>query len=314
MKRSAIHIPWSIWRRLSAAMFLVLLLIGKRGAHGLVDGGLPATTWFGVLPFLDPLAALEVAVASRWVTPTMVFGVLPVLALSLLAGPVFCGWLCPLGLLLDVQSALRTKLARMLHIRSRPQASLPGGHARYVVLGLAVGCSLAVGWPVFQVFSPINMVGRALLYSMWWALLFVGVVLLVDLRWPRFWCRRICPQGGLYALLGARAPMRIHVNRELASQSPCRQCTVHCPMGIRVMEDYTLAGEASVSAIDCIRCGDCADVCPTGVLRMGFTGFFEADHHAEKGPPPGDVVKDSAAPQTPCVSCDSRADCDGAER
>ena len=63
-----------------------------------------------------------------------------------------------------------------------------------------------------------------------------------------------------------------HPDPALAGQYPCRMCTVHCPMGIAVMEDYALVGAPVVDHPDCTRCGSCIDACPRGTLRLGFRG------------------------------------------
>ena len=42
-------------------------------------------------------------------------------------------------------------------------------------------------------------------------------------------------------------------------------------MGIRVMEDHSLAGKSSVDDPSCTRCGSCLDACPRSVLGFGFS-------------------------------------------
>ncbi|MAE67846.1 MAG: hypothetical protein CMJ18_26630 [Phycisphaeraceae bacterium] len=53
------------------------------------------------------------------------------------------------------------------------------------------------------------------------------------------------------------------------------QCTLNCPMGIRVMQDYALKGRA-VDHPACTRCGSCVDACPGGVLSLRVRAYRAA--------------------------------------
>lgn len=114
-------ITWSHWRRirqavqvLSFALYIYLLFaaLQRRVAFPLVD----------LFFQLDPLAALAAMLASRAWIPRMALA-LVTLGLTLAFGRVWCGWLCPLGALLEW---IRFPSAR------RP---LPGsGHSRATAL------------------------------------------------------------------------------------------------------------------------------------------------------------------------------------
>ena len=93
--------------------------------------------------------------------------------------------------------------------------------------------------------------------------------MVIDWIWPRLWCRRLCPLGALYGLLGRFAPVGVKVKRSDEACKPCGQCTLHCPLGIRIVEDYVSKEKAGVTHPDCTRCGACLDVCPRGMLVMG---------------------------------------------
>jgi ferredoxin len=86
-------------------------------------------------------------------------------------------------------------------------------------------------------------------------LLLVGVVLL-NFAAPRFWCRYLCPLGGLLGLIS-----RVAILRRIVGQDACRNCTRcvrSCPTG-------TIdpgKGFASDPA-ECIVCMDCLPECPT---------------------------------------------------
>jgi len=57
----------------------------------------------------------------------------------------------------------------------------------------------------------------------------------------------------------------------------CRRCTMQCPMGIAVSEEYAQPGRLYVATPECTLCGDCIDACPSGMLYFGVRPFRSAD-------------------------------------
>jgi ferredoxin-type protein NapH len=241
-------------------------VLGRHAWFPWVKGSLSGTKVFGVVPFSDPLAALEILLASRAFTWTLLAGAAIVLFLYALLGRVFCGWLCPLGLLCDVNDDLR-RYARRRRLRL-PEFAVPHA-AKYWLLAFFLLVSLFSAYPVFTSVSPINIVGWAAVFGFGPELLAIAVILAVEHFSPRVFCRSLCPLGALYALVGRAGRLRVRVDPARAGQILCRRCTTHCPMGIRVMEEYAMVKRASVSDPECTRCGTCVDVCPNSVLRLG---------------------------------------------
>lgn len=266
---------WAIARRSTAFGFLALLVLGSRGGPELPEwlgwlvGSTSASTAFGLVPFVDPLAALEATLTTRAWMPTVWLGAASLMLAAVLLGPVFCGWLCPLGLLLDLVHSGR---ARLEHLAARHHLRLPTftlpRRTRLLLLGLALGFSVLGRIPIFQALSPIHALSRAAVFAADGVLLFVAAIALVEfLAAPRLWCRTLCPLGALYSLLGSRALLRIRVDQDIR-KSGCQRCNQTCPMGIRVMEDYSLTGKSSIDDPNCTRCGACVDACPREILSM----------------------------------------------
>jgi len=269
---------WTWAHRATAALFLLLLVRGGQGAWGWFEGAAPATRFFGWLRFVDPLAALESALAHGTLNQSMLIGAALLVLAAALMGPIFCGWLCPLGLLLDLNGALRRVFSgRSGRLRQVPHVS---GQPRLIPLGFVLAFSAVAHVPVFTTFSPIQMVVAAVSTGSLVAFVVLGLLALVEWFSPRLWCRRLCPLGGLYAILGRFAWLRIRINRKRAGQSPCRQCTTHCPMGIPVMEAHVLKKGAAIFDPNCTRCGTCLDVCRNDVLSCGLPGGIRG-HHAQ---------------------------------
>lgn len=259
-------------RRVTAVTFLAWIVLGARAEVWWFRGSTTASEVLGIVPLADPLAATEVALAS-WAVPAIdvVVGALLLLAFAAVMGPVFCGWVCPVGLLLDLNAGLRRRVQRALHPRGRELVSIATSpDLRFGVLGLVLGLSLVAGVPAFQTVSPINLAGWALGFAAGPALLALAGLMMLDWIAPRTWCRSLCPLGATYALAGRFSLLRVRVVLAEAGRTPCRMCTQHCGMGVPVMEDFALRGRRSVDALECTRCGACVDACPSGVLRLGF--------------------------------------------
>ncbi|MCA9299010.1 MAG: 4Fe-4S binding protein, partial [Phycisphaerales bacterium] len=121
---------WTVARRTTAILFLVIFVLGARGVitfegDPIVVGSLTAATWFGVLPLFDPLAASEIALATRSLTTEMLIGAGILSGVALLLGPIFCSWICPLGLLLDLVQSVRARALSTMKRRRTNIATTP---------------------------------------------------------------------------------------------------------------------------------------------------------------------------------------------
>ncbi len=290
-------LPFKFWtwahRAVAAGFFLVLLVSAYRNTAWL-PGTPTATRLLGWGPFVDPLAVLEVSVASRTVSTSLVLGAAIPILLAIGLGRVFCGWLCPLGLLLEINEMLRrTVLRRVSRDRTTGAAwAIPSSTKLWVLL-IVLGISTIGAIPLFTALSPINLVvlgafsvtenaaqslgmrvpshmgafAQPALAAIAGAIL--GTIVVVEWAVPRVFCRAICPAGALFGLLGRFSLLRVRVapgGRRIS----CRHCTTNCPMGIDVMTDHVLVGHQAVDDPDCTRCGVCTDVCRGGLLKLGF--------------------------------------------
>ncbi len=261
---------WTWAHRASALTFLAALIGSWYGDLSLLRGSATSTRLLGSLPIMDPLAAAEVCLAARAVTTSMLIGAGVTMAVALLLGRVFCGWVCPLGLILELNEQVRERLRRRLarHQTKLPHWQLPKW-LKYWLLGTILLASAISSVPLFTAISPINLVTLAIYAMPTAGLIVIGAIMLFEYAVPRGFCRSLCPLGALYSLLGSFAAWRVFV-RPGGERMLCQQCSMRCPMGIQVMEDHVLRGQASVADRECTRCGTCADVCLGRMLTLGF--------------------------------------------
>ncbi|MEE8394900.1 MAG: 4Fe-4S binding protein [bacterium] len=239
-------------------------LVSDRPAEDLdvVKGSLWAAR-FGSFKISDPLAVVGQAAAERRVHwPFVLTALLPV-AITVLLGRVFCGWICPAYLLYEIGDGARQLVYRAGF--SPRNIALPAA-SKYVALGLGVALSLGLGLAVFPMVYPPALIGREWFYWVFYGafgggltLLAVTVVLETTLS-RRVVCRHLCPGGALYSLLGKFRVVRIR--RRAAACIDCVLCDDVCGLGLNPMTDRT--------GMECNNCAACIAACPTDALTIGL--------------------------------------------
>lgn len=277
------------------AAFLLFLLLALRIGR---TGPLPADLFFR----LDPLVGLAHMLAAREIVLGLLVGALITLIAALVLGRAWCGWLCPLGAVLDVTPA-RAPRPRAVDLSPRWR------QVKHFLLALIL-ISAAFGSLSFLFLDPITLLYRTLATALWpathallWAaekllyhvpflqggidaleatrgallplaqplypsgvlmaLLFAGILALNAIR-PRFWCRYLCPLGALLGLVSKAAWLRRIVGETCID---CGRCARACPTGtIDASRSY-----ASDPA-ECTMCLDCVPACAR--LGQHFRGHW----------------------------------------
>ncbi len=279
------------WRRMAQVGCLLLFLWLFRKTEYAGVTGIPGAA--NVLFRIDPLIAASVMAAAKQIVPAVLWSLILV-ALTIVLGRFFCGWVCPLGTLLDgarwfVPARFRTR-----------QRNHRWQHAKYFLLGVIL-IGAAFGLPLVGYSDPFSILMRGLTCAvdpLWgsggtavftwlyqhappavtnvsepiYAFLkktvlpfqgatfqFAGVSLAIlfavfalEFVQRRFWCRCICPLGGLLALLSRRSPVR------RLPVKGCKDCGV-CGETCR-MDAFDAEGRLAPGA--CNLCMDCIDECP----------------------------------------------------
>jgi ferredoxin len=95
----------------------------------------------------------------------------------------------------------------------------------------------------------------------WLPLLLLGTVMLLEYWQPRFWCRNLCPLGGLLSLCARGRALTRRVSDDCVD---CGECYGTCPIGL--LEDGTHRG----SQAECHACMLCPPVCPEEAIGFDW--------------------------------------------
>jgi len=299
-KKGIVSGPWIVFRKtvqyLALAIFIALFVWSRQ------DGG-PAAV-INIPMRMDPLLILGHLAASRTLLAGSALALIVIL-LTVVFGRAWCGWLCPVGTILDIFPLKRW----------RKKGSSPAEGWRRVKFDLVIVIFAAalLGNLTLLFFDPLALLLRTLTVSVWpaldrivtavesilvnvpvlegplstfdglfrpgilplqpvfyrdgllFAVIFLGVILL-DLLAARFWCRYLCPLGGALGWLSKAAIFRRSVGAECKG---CTLCTDICPTGtINPAKDY------ASDPTECTMCLDCLEACPRGQTR--FVPVFSA--------------------------------------
>lgn len=248
---------WTLARRM-VQLAVVLLLVSPLAGLTVFSGSLAAADLIG-LPLVDPLAALQVVMASGVAVHGFLLSAAAVACVYLLTGGrTFCSWICPVYLAAEAADSIRCRLGS-------GERTFPLAAKNWLLLLLLVVVPVT-GLPLFEIISPIGMFTRAVAYGGYTAAGCLAGLLLVELFLARrVWCRSLCPLGGFYSLLGRISPVKVWFTP--ARCTSCGECSRVCPVE-EVLEPSLNSGEVRIVSGDCTRCGVCIDICPHQALQL----------------------------------------------
>lgn len=273
--------PFTVVRRIVQVLVLLLflapMLIAGWGLFGGMVGGddaiatpassfpfygtLSSSSIFGI-DLLDPFAVLQTIAAAKAFDLAWLLGALPFLVLyGLIRGRVFCGWVCPVNLLLELVDWLRKKLKVKVEERVVPR------HAKAFVALAVLVLSALLSFPVFEALSPISFVNKGLVLGSMVGGLTLVAIILAELFWGhRVWCRAICPLGGFYEVVGKVGLVNVKIDHDACIG--CNKCKRACLCDPEILDSPVAGEDVIVRAGDCMLCGKCIESCPVGALSI----------------------------------------------
>jgi polyferredoxin len=254
-----------IWVRTLVQVFFFLLIALIAVNHSLVESGqgiplLSSASLHALCPFGGVVTIYQYATSGTFVQKIhessfilMVIG----LALAVLFGPVFCGWICPFGAVQEWVGKLGRKLFKRRYNRFIP-ARLDGvlRYARYLVLAWAVYMTATSATLVFADYDPYMA-----LFNFWTSevalggLIVLGITLAGSLFVERPWCKYACPYGALLGLSNLFSVFRIRRVAGLCKFDGA--CDRACPMNIPVSQLTTVRNHQCISCLECTTEASC---------------------------------------------------------
>jgi polyferredoxin len=235
----------------------------------------------------SPLLTGAEMLALRTISAT-IFPALILVFLTLVLGRAFCGWVCPMGTVIDASDVVLLRGRRQSRKAVRHHwkylallgvvgAGLFGVQVAYLLdpLSLLTRTAATVIYPVTQLAEgafvdrfgawlrekgffpqPEQFLFRTNLIVLG---MFVGILAL-GIYYRRYWCNSLCPLGGLLGAFSLATPLRIKVNEE------CNQCGL-C---VRTCKMAALVNERQEKLTECIVCFDCIHDCPQKAMKFGL--------------------------------------------
>ena len=256
---------WLLLRRLSQLGILGLFLTGPVLGILIVKGNLASSLTLDVLPLTDPHILLQAMLSGVTPEAAALVGAAIVLAFYMLVGGrVYCSWVCPVNMVTDAAAWLRRKLG----LRG---ASPMSRSTRDWMLALTFILPLVTGSIVWELFNPVSMMFRGIVFGLGMAWILILGIFLFDLLVSRDgWCGHLCPVGAFYSLLSTRAPLRVSaLNREACDD--CMDCFAVCPES-QIIKPALKGAAKGISPViqsnQCTNCGRCIDVCAPDVFSF----------------------------------------------
>lgn len=246
-------------RLLSQVLFLALSLSVFFGAAG----------WRPLISFYNSFHIFPFFASLVWIVlPPMALVMLLILLLPLVAGRLYCSWLCPVGFIQDMVRRVNKFFGR----EGKPASGFR--LLRYFVLAMVLAfiALYSSAWHYFDHFSNLGrsygLIKAAATLTFpspdsVIAIIFLALVILTAVIMPRWYCNAMCPSGALYMLLQRRSLWKIRIN-DLCTD--CGECSGSCPV--------LCINDRRVDQDLCINCLECIPACSAGAVTFSFRKTF----------------------------------------
>ncbi|GBE30181.1 MAG TPA: quinol dehydrogenase ferredoxin subunit NapH [Bacteroidetes bacterium] len=264
MSKSLSSYRYLLLRRLTQTVILVLFVLASSKVVNVLNGDFSFALFLDKLPLADPYAVLQMFFAGAKITIDVLIGAgIVFFFYALLAGRVFCSWVCPVNMVTDLAGFLRRKwkIGESGGSRNWPRS------IRYWAFALGLILSLVFGMTAFEMISPIGIFHRGIIYGMelgWFVI--VGLFLFDLLVLKNGFCGHICPLGGFYSATTRFSLLRVRHIKDACTL--CMLCKDVCPE----KQVLHLVGKKDgiVESGECTNCGRCVEVCDDDSLKFGI--------------------------------------------
>jgi len=163
---------------------------------------------------------------------------------------VFCGWLCPFGVLQEIAAKVGG-LLKLKQVKIPPAMHQKLQKLKYLLLLVLLGSAF---WSVslaerLAELEPFKTAITLTFIRSWPFVVYALLLLVTGMFIHKFFCRYLCPLGAGLAVLGRFSLFR-WLHRRAECGSPCQLCKVRC-------EIDSINRDGSVDYDECIQCMEC---------------------------------------------------------
>lgn len=262
------NIKYLLLRRTTQIGLLFLYFSANAYGWNILAGTFGTSMIFGTIPLADPYTTLQVLATGFVLGADVLLGAAIItLFYFVIGGRAFCSWVCPINMVTDLANWIRRKLnldKEEVNYRFLKRS------ARYWIMVVGLIISAVVGIAAFEVFSPITIMQRGIVFGFGMGAAVIIAIFLFDLFGVKNgWCGHLCPLGASYSLIGKYSLIRVKHNADTCTA--CMDCKVVCPE----KQVLHMISKESISVTDgeCTNCGRCVDVCNDDALEFSIRSF-----------------------------------------
>ena len=245
------------------AAFLVILVFTLAPLFGVLYGTTSALN-IGGFTMISPLEWVLLNLGAGTIMMELLVPGLVVVFVIILFGRFFCGWICPVGIILDQYHRLTPKK------NSKTLGALWKNREKYIILLAVLAASLLFGFTAPYLYSPPGIVYRTITYYALRGIIGVDLAILMLIftldflvsPYGRTWCNTLCPLGTMISILSVVNLVKPKVDKDKCTA--CLGCERICPMRIPL----TRAGRRAMMA--CNKCFKCWEKCPPGAIKISL--------------------------------------------
>ncbi len=182
----------------------------------------------------------------------------------------FCSWICPIGFLSEMMTTLHVMIFKK-KINLPAQVDLLLRSIKYLLAGFFLW-NIFFKMPVTSIErfiqSPYNRFADVKMLKFFTdisttSMIVIGILLILSIVIPYFWCRYLCPYGAVLSILSFLSLGTIKHDASFCTD--CGVCEKKCPGLIKIRQNK------SINSSECSACMTCIKNCPEKeALKFSF--------------------------------------------
>ena len=238
-----------------------------------IIGTLYSITIFSI-DIVDPAMALQTTLLTREFIEVLIVGIIIPIVLAGIFGKVFCSWMCPFNTLSEYWQKLTSKFFRKRYrkIKLQVKDENPNPVIFWSILISFFVVSIILDFPLITFLSAPGIISSEISHfimgmGLGLELLFVLLIIFLEgIIFKRYWCKYVCPVGGVLSIFRFRKTLQLHYNPEVCScATNSEPCSLSCPLD--------LSPKSKNLYPYCFNCGECIKICEktgSGALSFSF--------------------------------------------